>query len=132
MQVLIIGSPEQIADAKSLITRVLNEGHTVLNEPGNTAGPTTSNATITSIPFGSGLMATLEEDVPTDRVGVVIGSKGSIVADITRRSNGCKVVINQDVPAGQPSKVVYTGTREQVELARVYVYACVSRGKRGK
>lgn len=52
---------------------------------------------------------TLDENIEVDKVGIVIGTKGSMITDIMKRS-GAKILINQDFPKGQPHRIVYSGT----------------------
>ena len=51
---------------------------------------------------------TIEENIEVDKVGMVIGTKGSMITDIMRRS-GAKIIINQDFPKGQPHRIIYSG-----------------------
>jgi hypothetical protein len=44
------------------------------------------------------------------------------------RRTGCKMCINQDYPDGHPRKVVYTGTVDQIEEARILVAAVIVHG----
>lgn len=53
---------------------------------------------------------TVEDDVETDKVGGIIGSKGSTIGEIIKKS-GCKVNINQDFPKGMPHKIIYVGKK---------------------
>jgi hypothetical protein len=51
----------------------------------------------------------VEENIEPEKVGIVIGSKGSTIMEIMKKS-GAKVVINQEFPKGQPHRILYTGT----------------------
>jgi hypothetical protein len=66
-------------------------------------------------------------DCPQSKVGLVIGAKGSIINEMMRRT-GCKMCINQDYPDGHPRKVVYTGTADQIEEAKILVAAVIVHG----
>ena len=51
---------------------------------------------------------TIEETIEPEKVGMIIGTKGSMIMEIMKKS-GAKVVINQDFPKGEPHKIIYTG-----------------------
>jgi far upstream element-binding protein len=59
------------------------------------------------------------EVVPCPRMymGRVIGSKGSTINDLQKRS-GCDIQINQDVPPGQDCQITIKGSRQGIELAK--------------
>jgi hypothetical protein len=50
----------------------------------------------------------IEETIEPEKVGLIIGTKGSMISEIMKKS-GAKVVINQDFPKGQPHKIIYSG-----------------------
>jgi KH domain len=50
----------------------------------------------------------IEETIEPEKVGLIIGTKGSMIMEIMKKS-GAKVVINQDFPKGQPHKIIYSG-----------------------
>ena len=60
--------------------------------------------------YDSSAPITVEENIEPEKVGIVIGPKGSIIMDIMKKS-GAKVVINQDFPKGQPHRIKYTGMK---------------------
>lgn len=114
--VQITGKAFQIAEAKRLVTAVIENGPLAL------ANMDHGSAT------GADLdVATEEMDCPAEKVGIVIGAKGVIVNEIMRRS-GTKVVINQDVPAGQPNIVVITGPRYRISVAKNLVNSVITGG----
>ena len=124
-QVVYTGSEEQIQHAKSLVSTVLNEGSGCLR-------PTSLFGAMGEIPkltqLGMSPAAIKEEDeIEPDKVGIVIGVKGSVISEVMRRS-GCKVVINQVFPPGVPHKVIYMGEPEQIETARALIEAVLARG----
>mmetsp|Transcript_33625 Transcript_33625/g.24650 ORF Transcript_33625/g.24650 Transcript_33625/m.24650 type:complete len:493 (+) Transcript_33625:3-1481(+) len=49
-------------------------------------------------------------EIPHDRVGQIIGTKGMIIQDIQARS-GCQAKVNQDFPPGVPRQVEFRGTK---------------------
>mmetsp|Transcript_22521 Transcript_22521/g.32899 ORF Transcript_22521/g.32899 Transcript_22521/m.32899 type:complete len:732 (-) Transcript_22521:333-2528(-) len=108
--VVICGKRSQIEKAKSLVALVIANGPTALNSVGNSTN-----------------MITEEMDCPQEKVGIVIGARGSIVQDIMRKC-GCRIVIHQDFPEGQPRKVVFTGTPHQVEAGKNLVSAVIMHG----
>jgi KH domain len=55
----------------------------------------------------------IEETIEPEKVGLIIGTKGSMIMEIMKKS-GAKVVINQDFPKGQPHKIVYSGMSPHV------------------
>ena len=66
-------------------------------------------------------------DCEASKVGIVIGSKGSIINEIMKRS-GCKIIVNLDFPDGQKRKIVMTGTVEQVDAAKPLISAVLALG----
>ena len=44
------------------------------------------------------------------------------------RRSGCKIVINQDFPPGEPHKVIYLGEPEHIENARALIEAVLAHG----
>mmetsp|Transcript_21156 Transcript_21156/g.30596 ORF Transcript_21156/g.30596 Transcript_21156/m.30596 type:complete len:733 (+) Transcript_21156:32-2230(+) len=110
--VMITGKRSFIEQAKSLIGLVIANGPTALSQS----------------PVGnSGTTITDEMDCPQDKVGIVIGARGTIVQDIMRKC-GCRIVIHQDYPEGHPRKVVFTGTPRQVESGKSLVSAVIAHG----
>lgn len=53
-------------------------------------------------------------------VGRVIGKGGEMIRDLQARS-GCRIDVDQNVPAGQPRIITYRGTRRTVEDAKKMV-----------
>jgi KH domain len=56
---------------------------------------------------------TIEETIEPEKVGLIIGTKGSMIMEIMKKS-GAKVVINQDFPKGQPHKIIYSGMSQHI------------------
>lgn len=102
------GTPEQIAEAKIMITTIINDGASALNISPPVPGVLLNGQMV------------VEEDINPDKVKVVIGPKGATVTHISRQS-GCKILMNQKFPPGQPHKIIYTGTAHQIEIAKYMV-----------
>lgn len=77
--------------------------------------------------LSSPAVLTRQSDCPQNRVGVVIGSKGTIIAEVMKRS-GARITINQDMAEGLPRKVIYTGTAEQIDSAKLLVNTVIVHG----
>jgi polyribonucleotide nucleotidyltransferase len=71
-----------------------------------------------------------EMDVPKEKVAQIIGHKGSVIQEIMSRS-GCRVVINQDVPEGEPNKALFTGNSSQIRTAKSLIQAVIEYGPGG-
>ena len=56
-------------------------------------------------------------DIPVDKVGAVIGSKGSTIQTLQQKA-GCRMHMNQNVPEGTLPQLLLSGTREQIELGK--------------
>ena len=112
------GTPDQIAEAKKLVLSVIRDGPTALgtqSQGGNNSGV-------------SGGLLVEERDIIPSQVGIVIGSRGSTLKEIMVKSGGCKIYVNQNFPEGSPHKIVYTGTRDQINLATYLVGLVCERG----
>lgn len=55
-------------------------------------------------------------EIPFNKVGQVIGTKGKIIQEIQARS-GAKTIVNQEFPDGIPRQINMTGTLEQMSMA---------------
>lgn len=117
-KVVITGSSAQIPIAKSLVEAVINEGPGAIQEKLGEEGfdATDSSALVLS-----------EMECPSDKVGIVIGSRGVIIQEIMRRS-GCKIVVNQRVPEGAPSIVQITGKQHQIDNAKRLINSVIQNG----
>lgn len=113
-RVCFTGLPQQINAAKAMATHLLNGG---VLEGTSSSVPPDPSATVKVV----------ECDVDPEKVRLVIGSKGVTIGEIMKRSC-CKVFINQNFPEGQMHKVVYTGTPQQIDIARYLVDTVVSSG----
>jgi far upstream element-binding protein len=61
-------------------------------------------------------------------VGRVIGKGGEMIRDLQARS-GCRIDVDQNVPAGAPRIVTYKGTRSSIDFAKQLVsLLCTERG----
>jgi far upstream element-binding protein len=109
----ITGKAPQIEIAKTLVSLVIANGPSALSQSHLGVTPSSN--------------ITEEMDCPQEKVGIVIGAKGVIVQDIMRRC-GCKITINQDFPDGQPRRVVFTGSPQQVEMGKSLVNAVIAHG----
>jgi far upstream element-binding protein len=69
-------------------------------------------------------------ELATELVGRVIGKGGEMIRDLQARS-GCRVDVDQNVPADSPKIITYRGTRRAVNLAKELVETlCSQEGKR--
>lgn len=93
----------------------------------SSAKTTASTPVVEKSPHTSTAIVVKYMDCPQAKVGLVIGAKGSIINEMMRRT-GCKMCINQDYPDGHPRKVVYTGTIDQIDEAKVLVAAVIVHG----
>jgi rRNA processing protein Krr1/Pno1 len=116
-KVVITGSSSQIPIAKSLVEAVINEGPGAIQEKlGEEGFDVDSSALVLS-----------EMECPSEKVGIVIGSRGVIIQEIMRRS-GCKIVVNQRVPDGAPSIVQITGKQHQIDNAKRLINSVIQNG----
>jgi predicted PilT family ATPase len=126
------GTQLQIALAKQLVSKILNDGKGVLNNIDDGSSvvqlPPYVNYSYTVTTAPTGMMTKMVNIVP-DKVKMVIGSKGSSINEIMNRS-GAKVIVDQ-IP-GQYHKMVYTGSHVQTELARFLVDQIVLKGMTGQ
>lgn len=111
--VVITGRPSNIEFAMSLVNLVITNGPAALNQ--------------TNVGVNAPGYVTEDMDCPHERVGIVIGAKGTIVQDIMRRT-GSRIVVQQDFPDGHPRKVVITGSLQQVRAAKQLVSAVIVHG----
>ena len=75
----------------------------------------------------SGTSITRIVECPQTRVGIVIGTKGSVIMEMMKKTS-CKIVINQEFPDGVAREIIFTGTKEQIEAAKVLVHAVIVHG----
>eukprot|EP01039_Chlorochromonas_danica_P008225 gene8225-9072_t len=124
-RVCFTGLPQQILAAKAMASHLLSGG---VLEGSLSASLSGSNSLSSSVPADpSATVKVVECDVDPEKVRLVIGSKGVTIGEIMKRSC-CKVFINQNFPEGQMHKVVYTGTPQQIDIARYLVDTVVSSG----
>eukprot|EP01035_Chromulina_nebulosa_P013487 gene13487-17915_t len=68
-----------------------------------------------------------ENELPHEKVGLVIGAKGATISQIMQYC-GCKININQASPHGAPHKITYVGLSHQIELAKFLVDMVIEQG----
>lgn len=123
-KVLLTGNPQQIEEAKALITQLISGGNFE-----HTSAPSShfsSHQQQSSISSGSN-SRTVECSISPDKVRLVIGAKGVTIGEIMKRS-GCKVYINQNFPEGEDHVVVYSGTPQQIDVAKFLVETVIVQG----
>ena len=112
------GHQPQLDEVKMLINKVIDDGpQSISLSPllGLSTGPF-ANQIVTDV-----------IKIPKYKVGVAIGTKGVIVQEIMKRTN-CKVVIDQDVPDGQPCRVHFSGLPDQVQFAKALMSSVIKSG----
>ena len=120
-KIVFSGHPSSIQGAKELVAAVISEGAIALQ---------TGVSGSISVPSGSNSYEApevSEMDCPQDKVGLVIGAKGAVIQDIMRRT-GCKIVLNQDFPDGQPRKVIFNGKASQINEAKNLISSIIAKG----
>lgn len=122
-RVLLTGNPQQIEEAKALITQLITTG--AFDHGAATSNPTIAASQIQSNP--GVLTRTVETPIAPEKVRLVIGAKGVTIGEIMKRS-GCKVYINQNFPEGEDHMVVYSGTPQQIDVAKFLVETVVFQG----
>ena len=68
-----------------------------------------------------------EKELPHEKVGLVIGSKGATISQIMQYC-GCKININQSSTHGTAHKITYVGLYQQIELAKFLVDMVIEQG----
>eukprot|EP01034_Spumella_vulgaris_P029626 gene29626-36701_t len=64
---------------------------------------------------------TVNMGCPQERIGGVIGKKGSVIAEITRKS-GCRIEIDKTkAPEGRPQNILLTGKIQQIATAQALI-----------
>lgn len=109
--VSITGKGANVELAKSLISTVIERGPTALVQVISELHNSTS----------------LEIDCPQDKIGCVIGARGSVVQDIMRKS-GCKIVVKPNFLPGEPRKIILAGTNGQIARGRKLVNLVIESG----
>ena len=112
------GPQPQLDEAKMLVNKVIEDGpQSISLSPllGLSAGPF-ANQIITDV-----------MEIPKYKVGVAIGTKGVIIQEIMKRTN-CKIVIDQEVPDGNPCFVHFSGLPNQVQSAKSIVSSVIKSG----
>lgn len=148
----LVGRKQQVLEAKALVSSVIAFGptaigplstgvsivplisssssqfqtpkraHAVAASPVNASQPSAP-----SVPTSSSSVRTQEMDVAHNKVALVIGAKGAVIQTIMKQT-GCKVVIKQDMPEGEPRKAQFTGTSAQIGAAMVLVASVIANG----
>lgn len=119
-RVNLTGPPDRLAIAMSLVSLIIKDGANALFG-GDSDDSSASKA---------GLSLTSESRCATVKVGTIIGHKGVTIAEIARRSK-CKVHIIQDPPSDgnfNERQVIYSGTLEQIQEAKVLVQSVIDEG----
>ena len=119
-RVNLTGPPERLAIAMSLVSLIIKDGANALF--GGESDETS--------PSKTGLSLTSESRCAAVKVGTIIGAKGVTIAEIARRSK-CKVHIIQDPPSDgnvNERQVIYSGTLEQIQEAKVLVQSVIDEG----
>eukprot|EP01035_Chromulina_nebulosa_P017139 gene17139-22653_t len=100
------GTPEGLAIAMSLISRVLEEGPSFLV-------PDVHESLKEEVIVDNGQIL-----CPKSKVGALIGNKGSVISDIIKKS-GCKIQIVQEGTKEDGDRpIVFTGTSSQISEAK--------------
>lgn len=107
----INGRSEKIEEVKILIALVIKDGPSAILTTSSGSGE-------------GGEVLAESMDIAKEKVGPTIGAKGVVIQDIMRRS-GCKIIIEQETT---PCKVVFTGTRAQIDAAVNLVQLVVANG----
>jgi len=118
--VCIAGPPTQVEEAGRLVNSIIQNGANGLASSPDGKGPL--GQTI----LANGLIID-ETELQADKVRVIIGAKGSTISQIMGHSH-CRININQNIPQGQNPRIAFTGSREQIELAKYIVEAIVAKG----
>jgi polyribonucleotide nucleotidyltransferase len=119
-RVNLTGPPDRLAIAMSLVSLIIKDGANALfggTSDENSATKSTHNLTS-------------ESRCATVKVGTIIGHKGVTIAEIARRSK-CKVHIIQEPPSDgnvNERQVIYSGTLEQIQEAKVLVQSVIDEG----
>jgi polyribonucleotide nucleotidyltransferase len=122
-KVLLTGNPQQIKEAKALITQLISNG---AFEYSSSASSDSPGHHVSSVPFVANTR-TIEVAISPEKLRLVIGAKGVTIGEIMKRS-GCKVYINQNFSEGQDHLVVYSGTPQQVDVAKYLVETVINQG----
>lgn len=80
-------------------------------KPKSESGPSSGHNEL--CPIISQTEDSLVVEIPHDRVGQIIGTKGMIIQDIQARS-GCQAKVNQDFPPGVPRQMEFRGTKATI------------------
>lgn len=118
-QVQLTGHPKDLGMAIALIALVMEHGPSIISPT-----PASSRENVVDP------METTDSDFlcPAAKVGALIGSKGSHVLEIYRRT-GCKIqVIQEGVPDGVDRRVSFTGNIQQIGEAKNLVNALLNGG----
>ena len=115
-KVTVVGSVNQLREAKSLILAVIEKGPQVLSLASSSIhGDQPFNLDTKEVDLFA-----YEMNIPKDKVATVIGSKGRVLSEITARTK-CKLVIDQSVPEEQLPKVIIQGSRDGIRKASALI-----------
>jgi rRNA processing protein Krr1/Pno1 len=119
-RVNLTGPPDRLAIAMSLVSLIIKDGANALFGGDSEDSAASKNS----------LNLTSESRCAAVKVGTIIGHKGVTIAEIARRSK-CKVHIIQDPPSDgnvNERQVIYSGTLEQIQEAKVLVQSVIDEG----
>lgn len=119
-KVCISGPHSQVDEAGRLVNSIIQNGANGLATSPDGKGPLGQTV------LSNGLIID-ETELQADKVRVIIGAKGSTISQIMGHSH-CRININQNIPAGQNPRIAFTGSREQIELAKFIVDAIIAKG----
>mmetsp|Transcript_1443 Transcript_1443/g.2000 ORF Transcript_1443/g.2000 Transcript_1443/m.2000 type:complete len:901 (+) Transcript_1443:33-2735(+) len=119
-KVCISGPSSSVEEAGRLVNSIIQNGAN-----GLASSPDGKNPLGRTV-LANGLIID-ETELQADKVRVIIGAKGSTISQIMGHSR-CRININQNIPQGQNPRIAFTGTREQIELAKYIVEAIVAKG----
>lgn len=114
-QIQLTGNPKGLSIAMALVSQVMEHGPSIILPP-------PKNLVREVLNTGEDFLC------PHQKVGTVIGHKGSNVNEILRRT-GCKIqVIQEGVPDGVDRKVTFSGNPQQVAAAKILVTNIIKQG----
>jgi hypothetical protein len=134
-----VSLPAPVPAKKSMISNLpasigSNSSSSKAGEKASAAAPVPVASTLASASkallastAATGTSITRIMECPQTRVGIVIGTKGSVIMEMMKKTS-CKIVINQEFPDGVAREIIFTGTKEQIEAAKVLVNAVIVHG----
>jgi len=83
------------------------------------------NPVFQTVNIDQNVMLEEKSEVSTQFVGRVIGKGGEMIRDLQARS-GCRIDVDQNVPAGDPRIITYRGSRKTIDFAKNLVQTLCS------